>query len=421
MLRLRILLALSLLTVFLPGEANADRSYTVRSGDTLARIARRFHVNIRSIRRANRLRGDNIRQGTRLTIPGVGGSAREARRNGRHVVRRGDTLGGIARRYRVSVRELRRANRLRGDNIRLGSQLRIPGRRRENRLPRVAVRPVRASAAENAARAEELGLGSVRAAHQLMTAEPDPRWAEAAADAPTLIPSDAYGVGTPIDPDQTPSAIAEEEQDVPEGHEVPEEDDEDLEVAAPEGEGDEGPEPPAGPGTLRLPVDDGIFLRGWGSGPGGYHLAVDIYAPPGTPVHAAARGIVAYAGTGLRGYGRFILIVHPSGRVSAYAHNRENLVTAGERVAKGQIISLLGNTGLSRGPHVHFMYIQNGEHCDPLPLIRPRIRHRGGRLAETSPATWTFGGEQPEEVQCLPRSARPHPGTRRRRRGNRRR
>lgn len=404
------------MSILLAADVSADRSYTVRSGDTLARIARRFHTDISTIRRANRLRGDNIREGAQLTIPGVGGGAREARRNGRHLVRRGDTLGGIARRYRVSVSDLRRLNRLRGDNIRLGAQLRIPGRRRENHLPRVALRPVRASAEENTARAESLGVGGLRAAHQLLGDFPEENWVEAAGDAPLQIPTDAYGVGTPIVPREETDEEPPAEGDVPAEQEL-NEDAEDVEEPPPTIPSSiASPEPPAGPGTLALPVEGGIFLRGWGSGAGGYHLAVDIYAVPGTPVRAAARGLVAYAGTGLRGYGRFIVIVHPSGRVTAYAHNRENLVMPGELVAKGQVIGLLGNTGLSRGPHSHFMLIEGGEHCDPLPLMRPRIHYRTGALVDTPSAVWTAEGDRPPEVRCLPRSARPHPGTRRRRR-----
>src|SRR5690606_31569504 len=126
-----------------------------------------------------------------------------------------------------------------------------------------------------------------------------------------------------------------------------------------------------GPGTFHHPLEGGHFLRGWGSGAGGYHLALDLYTPPGSPIRAVERGIVAYSGTGVRGYGRFVILVHPSGLVTAYAHNRESLVVAGELVARGQVIARLGNTGISRGPHLHFMLIDDGEHCDALPLLRP--------------------------------------------------
>ncbi len=390
--------------------AHADRSYTVRSGDTLARIARRFRVPISDLRRANRLRGDNVRIGARLTIPGRG-SAAQARREGFHVVRRGETISHIARRYRVTAQSLRRTNRLRGDSIRIGQRLRIPGRRRENRMPRLETRALRPDQTAAEERATRLDLGATRVGQNLVSQPPDPRWIAAAARAPRSIPAHAYGVGTPIDADAEEED--DEEEEVSEDEHVPDET-EDEEDPDPATDATDAPEPTAGPGTLGMPIDGGTFMRGWGSGRGGYHLAVDIYAPPGTPIVASERGLVAYAGTGMGGYGRFVILVHPNGLVTAYAHNRELLVVTGELVARGQVISLLGNTGLSRGPHLHYMLVHDGAHCDPLPLLRPRIRFRNGRPVTTDIATWT--DTKPDEVQCLPRSARPYPGNRRRRR-----
>jgi murein DD-endopeptidase MepM/ murein hydrolase activator NlpD len=156
-------------------------------------------------------------------------------------------------------------------------------------------------------------------------------------------------------------------------------------------------------GTLLMPVAGGSMIRGWGSGPGGYHLAMDIRGRTGQPIRACERGIVAYAGNEISGYGNFVMIVHPSGLVTAYAHNQDMLVTAGQVVSRGDRISTLGNTGLSHGPHLHFMLIHDGEHCDPAPLFRPHIGPHGPE------ARWRRGHE-PAGVQCLPRSARPHPG-----------
>jgi murein DD-endopeptidase MepM/ murein hydrolase activator NlpD len=151
-----------------------------------------------------------------------------------------------------------------------------------------------------------------------------------------------------------------------------------------------------------MPVAGGAMIRGWGSGPGGYHLAMDIRGRTGQPIRACERGIVAYAGDEISGYGNFVMIVHPNGLVTAYAHNREMLVTAGQLVARGDRVSTLGNSGLSHGPHLHFMLIHDGEHCDPAPLFRPHIG------PHTPEARWRRGHE-PAGVQCLPRSARPHP------------
>ncbi|MEO0326629.1 MAG: M23 family metallopeptidase [Myxococcota bacterium] len=153
-------------------------------------------------------------------------------------------------------------------------------------------------------------------------------------------------------------------------------------------------------------------MRGWGSGAGGYHLAIDMYEPPGSPVRAAERGVVAYASTGVRGYGRFVLVVHPNGTTTGYAHLREALVVPGELVARGQVLGRLGNTGLSRGPHLHFMLLHEGEHCDPMPLFRPALARRNGWPVGEARARWVEA--RPAAVRCLPRSARPYGGRRRR-------
>ncbi len=386
----------------------AERTYTVRSGDTLARIARRFRSSVTELRERNRLRGDRLRIGMTLRIPTRGDRRRasqSARRAGIHVVRRGDTLSGIAARYRVPVSRLRRRNRVRGDRIRIGQRLRIPGRRAENQLNRVAARPLRPDQESVAARAAELELGHERTAQNLLTRTVDERWIDAASAAPQAIPQHAFGVGTAIDPREVPALPTDEAGDGGEAGELEEDD---------AGEATSEVEPQEGPGTLHLPIDTAYYMRGWGSGPGGYHLAVDIGSPSGTPIRASERGIVAYASHGIRGYGRFVMIVHPNGTVTAYAHNQETLVVPGELVARGQVVSLLGNTGISRGPHLHFMLIDGGEHCDPLPLFRPQIRFRTGSRVETSATAWS--SRRPDEVRCLPRSSRRHPRTMRRRR-----
>ncbi|MEM1418887.1 MAG: LysM peptidoglycan-binding domain-containing protein, partial [Myxococcota bacterium] len=422
-----LVVALSL-ALALPAFAGADRSYTVRSGDTLIRISRRFRVSVDALRRANRLRSDRVREGQSLRIPS---RRSRARRRTHHVVRRGQTLSHIARRYRVSVRSLKRANRLRGDTVRVGQELRIPGRRAENPLPRVPTRPLRPDQEQARATAAELGLGATAAARRLLVEAADARWVALARTAPETIPEHAYGVGTPIDAPAPAQAVARDAGGTATEEELAllEAAEEESAASLEENAGADGaPEPApaapdealaasaaevpeAAPGTLALPLARGHFMRGWGSGAGGYHLAIDMYEPPGSPVRAAERGVVAYASNGVSGYGRFVLVVHPNGTATGYAHLREALVVPGELLARGQVLGRLGNTGLSRGPHLHFMLLSEGTHCDPLPLFRPGLPHRSGRLVPTEPATWRE--ERPEEVRCLPRSARPYGGRRR--------
>jgi lipoprotein NlpD len=92
---------------------------------------------------------------------------------------------------------------------------------------------------------------------------------------------------------------------------------------------------------------------------------VDIGGKPGDPVVAAAAGQVLYTGTGIRGFGKLIVIRHEGGFSSVYAHNREILVKEGQSVARGQRIAELGDTDADR-PKLHFEIRKAGKPVDPL-------------------------------------------------------
>ncbi|HBE77145.1 MAG TPA: hypothetical protein DDW65_05115 [Firmicutes bacterium] len=99
-----------------------------------------------------------------------------------------------------------------------------------------------------------------------------------------------------------------------------------------------------------------------------YHNGEDIAVPSGTPVHAADNGVVLVSGWE-GGYGNYVAINHGNGISTGYGHNSRLLVHVGDRVVKGQVISLSGSTGLSTGPHVHFEVRKNGVPIDPLPYL----------------------------------------------------
>jgi murein DD-endopeptidase MepM/ murein hydrolase activator NlpD len=164
-----------------------------------------------------------------------------------------------------------------------------------------------------------------------------------------------------------------------------------------------------GDGTLRWPVEKGLFGRGWGSGEHGYHRAVDIGGKLGSPVSAAAPGIVGYVGSELRGYGNVVMVVHPGGWVTLYAHNSHMLVKAGEHVHQGQQIATVGSTGRSTGPHVHFELIYRGRNCDPLPFVS-QDEIGNGNLRGRSAKQLTWDLMQPPKaraVRCKPRMMHP--------------
>ena len=98
----------------------------------------------------------------------------------------------------------------------------------------------------------------------------------------------------------------------------------------------------------------GVLTSGYGWRWGRMHKGIDIAAPIGTPIVAAADGVVVSAGWNSGGYGNLVEVRHPDGTVTRYAHNNRILVRQGQEVSQGQQISEMGSTGFSTGPHLHF-------------------------------------------------------------------
>lgn len=100
------------------------------------------------------------------------------------------------------------------------------------------------------------------------------------------------------------------------------------------------------------PVPTGHKTQGL-HGPG--HRGIDIGAPTGTPIYASAGGVVSVAHTGWSGgYGNMVIIEHPNGTKTLYGHMTKIITYTGAQVAQGEVIGLVGSTGHSTGPHLHF-------------------------------------------------------------------
>lgn len=122
------------------------------------------------------------------------------------------------------------------------------------------------------------------------------------------------------------------------------------------------------PPTYIKPIAGGRFTSGFGRRWGRMHKGVDWACPVGTTVYASCGGTViqaSYSG----GYGNNVVISHPDGRLTRYAHNSKLLVHVGQVVKQGEPIALSGNTGRSTGPHVHFEIYINGAAVNPLKYI----------------------------------------------------
>ncbi len=104
------------------------------------------------------------------------------------------------------------------------------------------------------------------------------------------------------------------------------------------------------------------------SGKGG-NEGINIAVPEGTPIKAAEGGTVAYAGNELKGYGNLVLIRHPNGYVSAYAHNGELKVKRGDAVKRGQVVANSGQSGNVSSPQLHFELRKGASPVDPTPYL----------------------------------------------------
>jgi murein DD-endopeptidase MepM/ murein hydrolase activator NlpD len=119
----------------------------------------------------------------------------------------------------------------------------------------------------------------------------------------------------------------------------------------------------------------GVITSGYGRRWGRMHKGIDIAAPIGTPVFAAASGQVISAGWNSGGYGNLVKVRHPDGSVTYYAHNSRLLVREGQIVEQGQQISEMGSTGRSTGPHLHFEVRPDGSSAvNPIAYLPPRSR-----------------------------------------------
>lgn len=261
-------------------------------GDTVYGLARRHRVSVRAIIDANRLSPPYyLKAGQRVLLP----------RGRRHVVSRGDTLYALARQYRINPHALARANGLKPPyTIHSGQKLILP-----SPLTRPAARPV----AKPGVRGGETGLTKT---------------------AKSSLPRARRKLPLP---------------DVP--------------------------QPPAASSRGFIWPVKGRVVSSFGAKAKGLRNdGINIAAQKGAPVKAAEKGVVAYAGNELRGFGNLLLIKHAGGWVTAYAHNDTLLVKRGQSVGKGQRIATVGSTGSVKIPQLHFEMRRGRTPRDPRKYLR---------------------------------------------------
>lgn len=122
-----------------------------------------------------------------------------------------------------------------------------------------------------------------------------------------------------------------------------------------------------GSGEYFWPVDGGYISAYMGDGRG--HKGIDIAAPYGTPIYAAASGTVTRATNKYDGYGNSVMVANDDGNVTMYAHMSSIAISYGDYVVKGQLLGYVGATGYASGNHLHFEVRSNGYYLDPLDYV----------------------------------------------------
>lgn len=116
----------------------------------------------------------------------------------------------------------------------------------------------------------------------------------------------------------------------------------------------------------------GKISSGYGKRRGRYHWGIDIPAPKGTPIRAAADGLVLVSSDSMRGfsgYGRIVIIAHGDGISTVYAHNSSNDARAGSCIRAGEVLGQVGATGNATGSHLHFEVRQDSRPVNPLNFL----------------------------------------------------
>jgi murein DD-endopeptidase MepM/ murein hydrolase activator NlpD len=248
---------------------------------------------------------------------------------GTYTVKSGDTLSKISRETGVPVAQIRQANSLTGDAIRVGQTLALGGGQ-----PAATVAAAKPAQPAPITPTDMQQTGAVQ--------QP----AASAASAPSSVaqaPAQANPAGYTPPAQEANSEIADQVGN-------------DVAAIAPE---------TTGIGKLRWPVR-GQVVTAFGAQDGGVRNdGIDISVPEGSEVRAAENGVVIYSGSGLKEYGNTVLVRHDNGLVTVYGHAKELKVNRGDTVTRGQVIALSGMTGTAQQPKLHFEVRENATPVNP--------------------------------------------------------
>ncbi len=334
--------------------SGAGQAITVERGDTLYGLSRRHGVSVSELMSENGLTSSDLRPGQTLYLPG-GSSSRSSSParstpppaaippreaiaaasppsdwTGTYEVASGDSLYEIAKRFGVRSSELQANNAITNPRaIRPGTILRVPG-------------------------VSDGGSGSAasRIAEAPRTEQPRILDDVSSPARPAIINGNTRVAGL------SPGAALKPDRAKPV---------QTIKVTPPAATAPE--ETAKAMSKLRWPAR-GKIIDGFGPRADGTHNdGVNVSLPMGAEVHAAEDGVVAYAGSELKGYGNLILVRHENGWVTAYAHADKLLVKRGDKITRGQVIAKAGRTGGVDQPQLHFELRQGAKPIDPLSYL----------------------------------------------------
>ena len=255
-----------------------NMEYRVQKGDTIYGIAQKFRVSFRGIIKANNLESPYIIYvNQKLTIPSLNQHI--------YIVKKGDNLGLIAKRHRLSVKKVIALNRLRSPYvIHPGQKLYLPPHTYSRRA--------------------------------------------------------------------ATSSVSGNSQHIPAARTQPK------------------PPPKRSGSYFQWPAKGKIIRKFGAYGKGLTNDGINILAPAGTPIVAAEHGVVVYAGDAIEAFGNLILIQHADGWVTAYGHSQHIFVKTGDQVKKGQKIASIGQTGNVNRPQLHFEIRNKKQALNPLKFLK---------------------------------------------------
>ncbi|MBR5613915.1 MAG: peptidoglycan DD-metalloendopeptidase family protein [Clostridia bacterium] len=256
-----------------------------------------------------------------------------------YTVKQNDTLWDIADKYNTTVEHLLAMNDNISDNIKIGMEIKV-----EESIPLLSVRSVQTVSLTEAVpyEIEKIKDNSIYEGRTVVAQKGQEGKAQVLARV------------TKINGVQTDKKVLESETIT-------------QPVAQIEKVGTKERPPTTGSGTFIRPTYGSLSSR-YGYRWGRNHNGIDIAGSYNSDIKAADGGVVTYAGW-MSGYGNYVVINHENGYQTAYGHNASLCVGVGDRVAKGDVIAKMGNTGRSTGTHLHFEVRKNGQYVNPLKYV----------------------------------------------------